>query len=125
MMENSRNGSLTRLKEHSVPVRTPLLNKISELQTEISQLQEAVVSHTVVDQAIGVVITLGGLHPEQGFQVLREVSQHTNTKLPQVSELIVDWVHGEQLPDEIRTALIKALPRARSSERSTALPPAF
>ncbi|MFF4211560.1 ANTAR domain-containing protein [Streptomyces sp. NPDC001796] len=125
MMENSRNGTLTRLEEHLVPGRTPPLNKISELQTEISQLQEAVVSHTVVDQAIGVVITVGGLHPEQGFQVLREVSQHTNTKLRQVSELIVDWVHGEQLPDEIRTALNKALARARSSVRSTALPPAI
>ncbi|MGW1810735.1 ANTAR domain-containing protein [Streptomyces fodineus] len=78
MMENSRNGTLTRLEEHLVPGRTLLLNKISELQTEISQLQEAVVSHTVVDQAIGVVITLGGLRPEQGFQALREVSQHTN-----------------------------------------------
>ncbi|GEJ99748.1 ANTAR domain-containing protein [Streptomyces sp. 1-11] len=103
----------------------PLLNKISELQTETSQLQEAVVSHTVVDQAIGVGITVGGLHPEQGFQVLREVSQHRNTKLRQVSERIVDWVHGKQLPDEIHTALNKALARARSSERNAALPPAF
>lgn len=33
-----------RLEGHLVPARTPLLNKISELQTEISQLQEAVVS---------------------------------------------------------------------------------
>ncbi|MER6260512.1 ANTAR domain-containing protein [Streptomyces sp900105245] len=113
MMEESLNGTPMRLEGHLVPGRTPLLNKISELQTEISQLQEAVVSHTAVDQAIGVVITLGGLHPEQGFQVLREVSQRTNTKLRQVSELIVDWVHGEQLPDEIRTALSKALARAR------------
>ncbi|MFE2099712.1 ANTAR domain-containing protein [Streptomyces sp. NPDC059468] len=103
-----------RLEGDLVPARTPLLNKISELQTEISQLQEAVVSHTVVDQAIGVVIALGGLRPEQGFQVLREVSQHTNTKLRQVCELIVDWVHGEQLPDEIRTSLDKALATARS-----------
>lgn len=70
--------------------------------------------HPVVDQAIGVVITLGGLRPEQGFQVLREVSQHTNTKLRQVSELIVEWVHGEHLPDEIRTSLDKALATARS-----------
>ncbi|MGY5119240.1 hypothetical protein ACWC2H_25855 [Streptomyces sp. 900105755] len=45
--------------------------------------------------------------------MLREISQHTNTKLRQVSELIVDWVHSEQLPDEIRTALNKALATAR------------
>ncbi|MGW2444692.1 hypothetical protein [Streptomyces sp. NPDC001675] len=30
-------------------------------------------------------------------------------RLRQVSELIVDRVHGEQLPDEIRAALDKAL----------------
>ena len=114
MMEDSLNGTPMRLEGDLVPPRTPLLNKISELQTEISQLQEAVVSHTVVDQAIGVVIALGGLRPEQGFQVLREVSQHTNTKLRQVSELIVEWVHSEQLPDEIRTSLDKALATARS-----------
>ncbi|MES9523240.1 ANTAR domain-containing protein [Streptomyces capoamus] len=114
MMEDSSNGTPMRLEGHLVPARTPLLNKISELQTEIGQLQEAVVSHTVVDQAIGVVITLGGLRPEQGFQLLREVSQHTNRKLRQVSELIVEWVHSEQLPDEIRTSLDKALATARS-----------
>lgn len=88
---------------------------ISELQKEIGQLQEAVVSHTVVDQAIGVVIALGRLRPDQGFGVLREVSQRTNTRLRQIAELIVDWAGGEQLPDEIRAALDEALATARSA----------
>ncbi|MFE8925566.1 ANTAR domain-containing protein [Streptomyces sp. RM99] len=91
------------------------MNKIGELRAEIDQLQEAVVSHAVVDQAVGVVVTLGGLRPDQGFQVLREVSQHTNVKLRQVSEQIVDWVHSEQLSDEIRAALDKALATVRST----------
>ncbi|MDQ0407233.1 ANTAR domain-containing protein [Streptomyces sp. NPDC000349] len=91
------------------------MNKIGELRAEISQLQEAVVSHAVVDQAIGVIVTLGGLRPDQGFQVLREVSQHTNVKLRQVSEQIVDWAHSEQLSDEIRAALDKALATVRST----------
>ncbi|MEV5099669.1 ANTAR domain-containing protein [Streptomyces rochei] len=91
------------------------MNKIGELRAEINQLQEAVVSHAVVDQAVGVVVTLGGLRPDQGFQVLREVSQHTNVKLRQVSEQIVDWVHSEQLSDEIRAALDKALATVRST----------
>ncbi|GGQ75829.1 hypothetical protein GCM10010280_22470 [Streptomyces pilosus] len=85
------------------------------MRAEISQLQEAVVSHAVVDQAIGVVVTLGGLRPDEGFQVLREVSQHTNVKLRQVSEQIVDWVHSERLSDEIRAALDKALATVRST----------
>ncbi|MGQ4445814.1 ANTAR domain-containing protein [Streptomyces violaceoruber] len=104
-----------RTEAHTAPGRESLLNKIGELRAEISQLQEAVVSHAAVDQAIGVVVTLGGLRPDQGFQVLREVSQHTNVKLRQVSEQIVDWVHSEQLSDEIRAALDKALAAVRST----------
>ncbi|MEU9168450.1 ANTAR domain-containing protein [Streptomyces sp. NPDC048420] len=91
------------------------MTKISDLQEEIGQLQEAIVSHAVIDQGIGVVITLGTLRPDQGFEVLREVSQHTNIRLRQISEHLVDWVHSEQLPDEIRTALDEALATARSN----------
>jgi len=108
-MDNPRNGTPVRFDGHVVPGREPLQHKISELQREIDQLQEAVVSHAVVDQAIGVVIALGGLRPCQGFEVLREVSQSTNAKLRQISELIVNWVHGDHLPDEIQEALQKAL----------------
>ncbi|MEU1573271.1 ANTAR domain-containing protein [Streptomyces collinus] len=114
-MGNPLNGTTVRTGVHSVPGRENLLKRISELQTEIGQLQEAVVSHAVVDQAIGVVITLGGLRPEQGFQVLREVSQHTNIKLRQIAEQLVDWVHSEQLPDDIRNALDRAFAAARST----------
>lgn len=113
--DNLRNGAPARLDGHEVPGREPLLHMISELQKEIGQLQEAVVSHTVVDQAIGVVIALGRLRPDQGFGVLREVSQRTNTRLRQIAELIVDWAGGEQLPDEIRAALDEALATARSA----------
>lgn len=114
-MDTPRNGTPTAFDGHSLPGREPLLNKISELQREIGQLQEAVVAHAVVDQAIGVVVALGGLRPDQGFEVLREVSQHTNVKLRQISEMIVAWAQGEQLPDEIRTALDEALATARSA----------
>ncbi|MGW1988287.1 ANTAR domain-containing protein [Streptomyces collinus] len=114
-MDNSGNSTPARLDGHLVPGREPLLHTITELRRQISHLEQAVVSHTVVDQAIGVVITLGGLRPDQGFEVLREVSQHTNTKLRQVAELIVDWVQSEQLPEEIRTALDRALAAAQSA----------
>ncbi|SEC10330.1 ANTAR domain-containing protein [Streptomyces sp. 2231.1] len=113
-MDNPLNGTPVRTGVHAVPGRESLLTKISALQAEIGQLQEAVVSHAVVDQAIGVVITLGRLRPDQGFEVLREVSQHTNIKLRQISELLVDWVRSEQLPDEVRAALDRALAAAGS-----------
>ncbi|MGC0397514.1 hypothetical protein RKD27_000158 [Streptomyces sp. SAI-126] len=47
--------------------------------------------------------------------MLREVSQHTNVKLWQISGMIVDWAQGEQLPDEIRAALDEALATAGSA----------
>ncbi|WP_063805512.1 ANTAR domain-containing protein [Streptomyces canus] len=89
------------------------------MQAEIGRLQEAIVSHAVIDHAIGVVIGLGGLRSDQGFQVLRDVSQHTNIRLRQVREQIVDWVHDGQLNDEIRTTLEEALVTARSSGPGT------
>ena len=83
-----------------------------------SQLQEAVVSHAVVDQAIGVVVTLGG---DQDFQVLREVSQHTNVKLRQVSEQIVNRVHSEQLSDGEDEPGTTAHTLARTDPRESAV----
>ena len=67
--------------------------RIFELQEEIQQLKEAVVSHAVVDQAIGMVVVLGRISPDQGWAVLKEVSQHTNIKLRNVAELILIWGH--------------------------------
>jgi AmiR/NasT family two-component response regulator len=82
-MDKPLNGAPVRTGVHPAPGRESLLNKITELQAEIGQLQEAIVSHAVIDHAIGVVIGLGGLRSDQGFQVLRDVSQHTNIKLRQ------------------------------------------
>ncbi|MEU6142776.1 ANTAR domain-containing protein [Streptomyces sp. NPDC047081] len=91
-----------------------LARKIGQLQREIGQLREAVVSHAVIDQAIGVVVSLGGLPPGQGFDVLRTVSQKTNIKLREVAEAIVGWPASKELSDDIRQALETALSQAGS-----------
>ncbi|TLS45275.1 ANTAR domain-containing protein [Streptomyces montanus] len=85
--------------------------RIAELRAEIGQLKEAVTSHAVVDQAIGMMVALGRVTPEQGWTVLREVSQHTNIKLRNVAELIIIWGQKGDLPPEIRTTLEDALDR--------------
>ncbi|PKT72338.1 ANTAR domain-containing protein [Streptomyces populi] len=89
-----------------------LARRIGQLQREIGQLEEAVVSHAVIDQAIGVVISLGGLPPDQGFGVLRMVSQKTNIKLREVAEQIVGWPADKKLSEDIRQALEAALSQA-------------
>ncbi|WAP57547.1 ANTAR domain-containing protein [Streptomyces sp. S465] len=88
-----------------------LLKKIASLEEEVGQLRQAVVSHAVIDQAIGVVITHGSLRPDQGWHILKTVSQHTNTKLREIAEQIVQWPHCGWLPESTRRALEAALAR--------------
>lgn len=91
-------------------------DRLRELQKEVEQLKEAVTSHAVVDQAIGMVVALGRITPDQAWTVLKEVSQHTNTKLRHVAELVLAWGGGTgEMPGEIRTELEKALGRCGST----------
>lgn len=80
-------------------------DQIFRLQEQVRQLKEAVVSHAVVDQAIGVVIALGGVTPDEGWIVLKEVSQHTNIKLRNVAETILIWRRTGVVPPEMLAAL--------------------
>ncbi|MGW6009541.1 ANTAR domain-containing protein [Streptomyces sp. NPDC055210] len=85
--------------------------RIVELEEEIGQLKEAVTSHAVVDQAIGMMVALGRVTPDQGWCVLREVSQHTNLKLRNVAELIIVWGQRGDLPPDVLAALEETLDR--------------
>jgi len=86
-------------------------DRIFALQEEVDQLKEAVVSHAVVDQAIGMMVALGRVAPDQGWAVLKDVSQHTNIKLRNVAELILIWGRNGDLPPEIKAGLEDALDR--------------
>ncbi|NUV63435.1 ANTAR domain-containing protein [Streptomyces sp. CAI-85] len=85
--------------------------RIVELEEEVEQLKAAVSSHAVVDQAIGMMVALGRVSPDQGWDVLKEVSQHTNIKLRNVAELILIWGREGEIPADIRTELEDALDR--------------
>ncbi|MFI7405576.1 ANTAR domain-containing protein [Streptomyces sp. NPDC049541] len=86
-------------------------DRIFALQEEVDQLKEAIVSHAVVDQAIGMMVALGRVAPDQGWAVLKDVSQHTNIKLRNVAELILIWGRNGELPPEIKAELEDALDR--------------
>ena len=86
-------------------------DRIFALQEEIGQLKEAMASHAVVDQAIGMVVALGRVTPDQGWEVLKDVSQHTNIKLRNVADLILIWGRSGEIPPEIRAELEDALDR--------------
>ncbi|NEB03970.1 ANTAR domain-containing protein [Streptomyces sp. SID13726] len=86
-------------------------DRIFELQGEVDQLKEAIASHAVVDQAIGMVVALGRVTPDEGWQVLKDVSQRTNIKLRNVAELILIWGRSGEIPAGIRAELQEALER--------------
>ncbi|WP_394427415.1 ANTAR domain-containing protein [Streptomyces sp. SGAir0957] len=92
------------------------------LEREITQLKEAVVSHADVDRAVGVLIGLARLSPAQGFDVLREVSQRTNTKLRHVALLTIQRAQGGLLPARVYTELYRQL-RARTDTGEPTAPP--
>ncbi|MEU6773711.1 ANTAR domain-containing protein [Streptomyces sp. NPDC046759] len=100
--------------------RDEQVEEMAALQEEVAQLRWAVVSHAVVDQAIGVVITVGGLRPDQGWEVLKQVSQHTNVKLREVARHVVQWPASGRLPDDIRRALSAAVDRLREEPDGSA-----
>ncbi|MFH0517211.1 ANTAR domain-containing protein [Streptomyces sp. M41] len=98
------------------------VRRVAALEEELAQMRHAVVSHAVVDQAIGVVLAYGGVPPEDGWEILREISQHTNTKLREVAEHLVQWPNCEWLSPEIRRALDAALERRTSPRRAARKP---
>ncbi|MCL7369494.1 MULTISPECIES: ANTAR domain-containing protein [Streptomyces] len=98
-------------------------DQIFRLQEQVRQLKEAVVSHAVVDQAIGVIVVLGAVSPDEGWIVLKEVSQHTNIKLRNVAETVLIWGRTGVMPPEILAALEDRLGRPVDEGRALSGPP--
>ncbi|MEQ8146375.1 ANTAR domain-containing protein [Streptomyces sp. OP7] len=84
-------------------------DRILQLEEEVQQLKDAVVSHAVVDQAIGMIVALGRVSPDQGWTVLKEVSQRTNIKLRTIADMILVWGRTGALPADVRTVLEEVL----------------
>ncbi|MEV6115332.1 ANTAR domain-containing protein [Streptomyces sp. NPDC052109] len=96
---------------------TELAAEYDRLVTENEQLRQAVSSHAVIDQAIGAVVVLGQIAPEEAWRALRDVSQRTNTKLRTVAEHILDYAQGGALPEPERIELGQAIDRYRRCAR--------
>ncbi len=90
---------------------TDLVVEHERLHEEIDQLQRALTSHAVIDQAIGAVVAFGRIPPEDAWLVLREVSQRTNTKVRTVAEHVLKFAQGGALPDTELEELKRALAR--------------
>jgi AmiR/NasT family two-component response regulator len=84
-------------------------DEIKQLQTKVAQLERAVYSHAVIDQAIGVIVAVGRLTPAESWDLLCETSMCTNTKLRHVAELVVTLGVTGNLTADIREELARRL----------------
>jgi len=84
-------------------------DEAEELRLEVVQLKRAMVTRPVIDLARGVLMASFGLSAEDAWSVLVDVSQHTNTKLHQLAEELVDSVNGPPLPDHVKQRISTAV----------------
>jgi AmiR/NasT family two-component response regulator len=63
---------------------------LSRAQERAAQLQRALTSRAVIDQAIGIMCSRSGGSVEEAFARLAQVSQHENVKLRIVAERLVE-----------------------------------
>ncbi|MEU1037863.1 ANTAR domain-containing protein [Streptomyces sp. NPDC005907] len=100
---------MTTSRERQLHADGPRDPAIARLEAENAQLRHAVASHAVVDQAIGVLTAVYRFRPAAGFEILREISQRTNTKLHTIAEAVIRWALGEPLPGRMEQGLRTAV----------------
>ncbi|MGX5186831.1 ANTAR domain-containing protein [Streptomyces avermitilis] len=82
---------------------------VVDLRIEVGQLRRAMQTRPVIDLARGVLMASFGLSAEDAWTVLVTVSQHTNTKLHQIAEDLVNTVQGAPLPEPLQRQLAEAV----------------
>ena len=82
-----------------------------ELGVEVVQLRRAMQTRPTIDLARGVLMASFGLSPQDAWEVLVAVSQHTNTKLHRLADGLVEAVQGDPLPEPLRREVAAAVAR--------------
>ncbi|NEA64616.1 ANTAR domain-containing protein [Streptomyces sp. SID12488] len=94
--------------------------QVDRLQAEVQQLQQAIESRPVIDQARGILMAVEACTADQAWNALRDASQHTNTKLRAVAEALVAASTGGPPPSEpVRTALRDAVRRQHARDQAS------
>ncbi|MEU4143773.1 ANTAR domain-containing protein [Streptomyces parvulus] len=75
----------------------------------MDQLRRAIASRPVIDQARGVLMALHSCTSDEAWDILREASQLSNTKLRDVAAAVTAGTENEgpPPPPEIRSALAR------------------
>ncbi|MFF1303339.1 ANTAR domain-containing protein [Streptomyces sp. NPDC058307] len=87
--------------------------QLDRLRTEVQQLRQAILTRPVIDQARGVLMATHACSPDEAWNILREASQLSNTKLRKVAAVVTAGAEGggPQPPPELREALRTAIDR--------------
>ncbi|MER7922700.1 ANTAR domain-containing protein [Streptomyces sp. NPDC096057] len=94
---------------HDLKEEHGVSDEAEELRVEVVQLKRAMLTRPVIDLARGVLMASFGISPEDAWNVLVSVSQHTNTKLHHLAEQLVDSVNGAPLPDHLQRRISLAV----------------
>ncbi|MEU2436972.1 ANTAR domain-containing response regulator [Streptomyces rubradiris] len=91
--------------------------QLDVLRLEIAQLRHAIDSRPVIDQARGILMAAHACTPDQAWEILREASQRTNTKLRQVAAAVTASAapDGTPPPEPLRSALAAAVRRVSTA----------
>ncbi|MDX3493184.1 ANTAR domain-containing protein [Streptomyces turgidiscabies] len=109
--------ALLRSEQGLAAVAAERAERVRRLQTEVQQLQQAIESRPVIDQARGILMAVESCTADEAWDALRDTSQHTNTKLRDVAEAIVTVSTGGPPPAEpVRTALRDAVRRQHARD---------
>ncbi|MCI3269884.1 ANTAR domain-containing protein [Streptomyces cylindrosporus] len=83
------------------------------LRTEVEQLRRAIASRPVIDQARGILMATHACSSDEAWNILRQASQLSNTKLHTVAAAVTTGVGGDgpPPPQEVRRALRTAASR--------------
>ncbi|MFF4060070.1 ANTAR domain-containing protein [Streptomyces sp. NPDC001668] len=107
------NGPGTRREPVPSVVVLERTQQLDLLRTEVEQLRRAMVTRPVIDQARGVLMATHACSSDEAWNVLREASQLSNTKLRKVAAVVTAGAGGDgPLPSpELRRALRTAIAR--------------
>ncbi len=88
-----------------------LVAEVIRLRAENDQLARALSSRAVIDQARGMLMALAPCSSERAWGLLVDVSQHCNVKLRDVAAALVATTREEELPEQMRRELRRAMGR--------------
>ncbi len=70
--------------------------RLAQHATINEQLQTALTSRTIIDQAMGIIMGQNRCSADEAFGILRSASQHRNAKLRTIAQEIVDAIGGNR-----------------------------